>query len=109
MSVTGNLAFLPLMMRLNKGQKFAIAHGAQVHPKGLNLICPRVLCEDLPEGCRRHSHGFTRTELTLGFQTGYRREWLRYRLLTGLRRLPLLALRIFETLLFFFTPLGRGP
>src|SRR5262249_10533103 len=84
---------------------FAVAHGGEVHTKGLYLNCPRVCCEELPEGGRRHRHGFTRTELTLGLQPGDLREWLRYQRLTGLRRLPLLTWRIFETLLFCFAPL----
>jgi len=109
MLVAGNLAFLPLGMCLDKSQKFSIAHGGQVYTKGLYLIGPRVRGINGTDGCRRHRHGFTRTELTLGLQLGYLREWLRHRILTGLRCLPRLALRIFETLLFFFTPLRCGP
>ena len=45
-------------------------------------------------------------ERALGLQSGNLGEWLRYWILTCLRRLPILALRFFETLLFFFTPLG---
>jgi hypothetical protein len=58
------------------------------------------------QGYGRHHYCFTYTELILGLQPGYLRGWLRYRLLSCLRCAPLLAWRIFETILLFQTLLG---